>query len=240
MSLKPTILLSSTINPNEIFKIGRMNPIDREDDYFKATEFYLKRGFLVVFVDNSDTKSEKILSLGHKFSNLEYLSFVSLQSHLGKSKGEVEIINFALENSQLLKSVDYIIKISGRYLISNLEEVLSPTNHIEMPVYVNPTRNLRWADTRLMMMKKSFYHHYFLPTATEFLDETKKVFMENVFMKSVLKFVLDGGELHLWPTYPCYQGYDGTHNEPVTFSFVKSWRYKIYYRMKKFVFKHRA
>lgn len=241
MSLKPILLLSATIKPIPFFNSGRIDPKEREEDYFKSTDFYLSKGYRVVFVENSNTKSNNIIELGKQNPNLEYLTFESKESHLGKSKGEIEIINFALKNSQLLQSVDYIIKITGRYLISNIDQLILPTNDIEKPVYMNPTRNLRWADTRIMMMKKSYYFKFFIPLATKYLDESKGVFMENIFIKSLFQFLIEeGGELNLWPAYPAYQGMDGTHNEPVTFNYIKTLKYNLYYRLKKFAFKHRA
>ncbi len=237
---KPVILLSATIKPDPLIHIGRIDSEEREEDYYKAVSFYLKRGYPVVFVENSDFNSERIQNLSRKSPYFEYITFLSEVSHLGKAKGEFEIINYALTNSKLLSEVDYVIKITGRYIISNIDSLLLPTNAITKDVYINPTRNLKWADTRLMMMKKSFYFSYFLPMAIRNFDENNKVFMENIFMKSLLKYLLDGGELNLWPAYPAYQGIDGTHNEIVIFSLFKSWKYNLYYQIKTFIFKHRA
>ena len=99
------ILLTATIKPlSTLEPNGRNNVSDREDDYFKAVRFYLNKGFKVVFVENSNTKSKKILDLKEQFENLEYLTFLSIDSKLGKSHGEVEIFQFALENSLFLKT----------------------------------------------------------------------------------------------------------------------------------------
>ena len=91
-----------------------------------------------------------------------------------------------------------------------------------------------------MMMKKNYYNQYFLPTATKYLDEEKNIFLENIFMRSVLYYLIDGGELNLWPAYPAYQGIDGTHNEKVEFGNFKIWKYNLYYRLKSFIYKHRV
>jgi hypothetical protein len=64
--------------------------------------------------------------------------------------------------------------------------------------------------------------------------------MENALMKSVLLYLLDGGELNLWPAYPAYDAYDGTHNERISFGLLKRIKYNFYYKIKKIVFKHRA
>jgi hypothetical protein len=239
--MRYVVLLTSSIHPQFIDKkLGRNNPQDREKDCYEAVKFYLSKGFKVVFVDNSNTRSELILNLNNDFPSLEYLFFQTQRSFKGKSHGEVEIMKYALEHSILLKEVDYLIKITGRYIIKNLQEILDLTNGVEKEIYINPTRNLRWADSRLMIMRKSYCLNYFFPAVDKYLDETKKVFMENAFMKSLLQYLLDGGELNLWTAYPAYDAYDGTHNEKIKFGRIKRLKYLLYYKIKKFVFGHRA
>lgn len=235
------LLLTGTIKPfSGPGKSGRINVKDREDDYFKAISFYLKKGYKVVFTENSNYKSERISNLKDKYSSFEYHSFFSTKSHLGKSCGELEIFKYSLEHSEFLREVDYLIKISGRYIIKNINSLLSKTNSVEHEVYVNPTRNLRWADTRIMILRKSYYSNYFLPVADKYLDESKNVFFENVFMHSIFFYLLDGGDLRLWPIYPAYEAFDGTHDEKVSFNAFKTWKYNLYYKLKIFIFKHRA
>lgn len=235
------LLLTATIKP---FLAGsesrRTDALAREDDYFKAITFYLKKGYKVVFVENSNFYSERISSLIETNSLFEYHSFLSQKSHLGKSVGEIEIFEYAIKHSKFLKEVDYLIKITGRYIIKNIDALLEKTNNVEHEVYINPTRNFRWADTRLIIIRKSYYANYFLPTAEKYLDESKKVFLENVFMRSFFFYMIDGGNLVLWPIYPAYDAFDGTHDEKVSFGTFKTWKYNLYYKLKKFVFRHRA
>lgn len=235
------LFLTGTIKPFEgQAHSGRVDELKREDDYCRAIKFYLSKGFKVVFVENSNYKSEKISSLISNTNSFEYHTFLSKKSHLGKSCGEMEIFNYALKNSLFLSEVDYIIKITGRYIIKNLQELLAGVNGVDHDIYVNPTRNLRWADTRLMIIQKRFYYNYFLPSAEKFLDESKHVYLENVLMKALFQYLIDGGELRLWPIYPSYEAYDGTHDEKVSFNTFKTWKYNLYYKVKKFIFKHRA
>lgn len=235
------LLLSASIVPHTaLSKRGRVDSVKREEDYFQAIRFYLSKGHRVVFVDNSNTVSEKIIALQSEYQGLEYLAFSTSRSHLGKSQGEVEIMRYALEHSVQLKEVHYLVKITGRYIIKNIDAILSGTNGFESELYINPTRNLRWADSRLMMMTKDYFTSYFLLAVDRYLDESKKIYMENVFMKSLFLYLLDGGQLKLWPAYPAYMGMDGTHDEPVSFNFLKILKYNLYYKFKKFAFGHRA
>ncbi len=232
------LLLSATINPVFLTK-GRIDPDARENDYFLAVKFYLEKGYKVVFCENSNTSSEKILSLQTSDQRLEYLTYSSEWSSRGKAWGEIEIINLALKESNFLKQVDYIVKITGRYIITNIDEFLQGTNQVEKEVYMNPTRNLKWADTRVIIMKKSFYYNYFIPTADATIDG-KNDYMEHILVRSVLFYIYKGGQLVLWPTYPFYEAIDGTYNDKVTFGFFKKLKYRIYYKFKIYVFKHQA
>jgi len=237
---KQVLLLSASIKPFNASTQGRFNVEDREQDYFKAVGFYLAKGYRVVLVDNCGYRSEKIQSSYLANTQFEYLVFETKRSHLGKSQGEVEIIDYALIHSRLLNEVEYLIKITGRYIIRNIDQILTPTHGVEKEVYINPTRNLKWADTRLMVMRKSYYHNYFRVAVDRYLDESQKVYMENTFMRSLHLFLLDGGDFSLWPAYPAYDAYDGTHNDKISFSFLKLMKYNIYYKFKKFSFKHRV
>lgn len=234
------LLLTATIKP---FLGGtesrRTNVLEREDDYFKTINFYLNKGYKVVFVENSNYNSMRISSIVN-ISSFEYHTFISKSSHLGKSAGELEILEYANTHSKFLQEVDYLIKITGRYIIKNIDSLLEKTNKVEHEVYINPTRNLRWADTRIIIIRKTYYFNYFLPCAKKYLDESKNVFLENVFMRSLFFYMIDGGNLNLWPVYPAYDAFDGTHNEKVSFNTFKTLKYNLYYKFKKFVFKHRA
>lgn len=235
------LLLSGSIVPHAVLgHAGRIDAVKREEDYFQAIRFYLSKGYQVVFVENSNTKSERIFNLNQEFGRLEYLTFLTEKSHLGKSQGEVEIMKYALLHSERLNQVDYLIKITGRYIIQNIDKLVDGTNGFESELYINPTRNLRWADTRLMIMKKSFFNRYFLRSVELYLDESKDIFMEHTFIRSLFLYLLDGGPLKLWPVYPSYQGIDGTHDQPVSFGFLKSLKYNVYYKIKKFTFRHRS
>jgi hypothetical protein len=235
------LLLTATIKPFPLHsKSGRTNSIDREDDYFKAVKFYLEKGYLVVFVENSNYDSLRISSLAEKYPSLEYHSFLSQKSNCGKSFGEIEIIEYAIKHSNFLKEVDYLIKITGRYIIKNINFLLDKTNSVEHEIYINPTRNFSWADTRIIIIKKSYYFNYFLPTALKHFNEKKGSYLEIILMRSLLFYMIDGGILVLWPIYPAYDAIDGTHDEKVSFSTFKKWKYNLYYKLKKFVFKHRA
>ncbi|MBN3583031.1 hypothetical protein JYB64_11595 [Algoriphagus aestuarii] len=213
---------------------------DREEDYYKAAEYYLKLGISVVFVENSMFHSEKILSLKNEYPDFEILQFESTISHLGKGHGEKQLMDFALENSQLLKTSDFLLKITGRYIIKNIKEFIAGLGSEMKPVYINFIRDLSWGDTRLLLMSKSYYSDVFAPFCEKYLDEKNNIILERVFARSVHYHLSKGGEFGFWPVYPDYLGVDGSYGDPVKFPFFKKLKYQAYFKLKRFVFKHIA
>ncbi len=236
----PVIFLTATIKAESYHFVGRPNFDTRENDYIKALSFYKEVGFPILFVDNSMYRSEKILSLMANYNKFEYLTFQSKYSHLGKGHGEMEIFDYALNNSELLKQTDLIFKISGRYIIRNISKFIKELNDFDHQVYINFTRRLIWGDTRLFIMKKQFYNSYFKPTAEKFLDEPNDINIERVFARSVHLYMYEGGDMGFWPCYPFYDAHDGSHDHVISFGFWKRIKYNLYFKFKNFSFRHRS
>lgn len=230
------LLLTATINPVNYSFVGRIGVENRENDYIEAVNFYIKKGYRIVFIDNSNFFSEKIQNL--KLSNLyfEYLTFQSIDSHLGKGHGELEILNYAYKNSKFIQEGGSFVKISGRFIISNIEEIMNGLNEIGTYHYCNFSRNLFWADTRLMILTKCFYENFFLPICIRYLDENNGVYFEKVYARAIHQWMAEGGRIRLLPEYPFYLGYNGVTNNKIKFNFVTKIKYSLYYLFKKFVF----
>ena len=99
-----TILLTATINPQGMINVALNNPVERLEQYKKSIEFYINEtDFNIVFCDNSknllDIKSLKINDK-KRLKNVEILTFDgNLIKYKGKGYGEMEIINYSLNNS---------------------------------------------------------------------------------------------------------------------------------------------
>ncbi len=225
------ILLTGTINVQPRKDIAIQNSEVRLKQYLKAIGFYLKENYKVVFVENSGYEDDCLSCIDNP--NFEYLTFFSKESELGKGHGEKEIIDFALKESSFLKVIDVFIKITGRLIVCNINKfsnLESTRCH-----HANLTRNLSWADTRLMLIDKKFYIEYFDPLCTQFLDETNSVFFEHIHAKAILLSVANGYKFNLWPEYPEYEGINGQNGSVLNQSFFKRLKYKVYFIMKKFI-----
>ena len=126
------ILLTSSIDPNNCVFLERSLIEDRKNDYLKSIKLWLtKTNFDLVYVDNSGYDisflKEEFKSYGDR---IEYhsLNNNNFDRSLGKSYGELEIINYALKNSYKIKQFNFFLKSTGRYFLSNIENTLSKIN----------------------------------------------------------------------------------------------------------------
>lgn len=231
--MKICILLTATIKPFNVPNLIRINEIQRENDYLEAIKYYTKFGIPIVFCENSNTKSEKIIQfLSDSKISFEYLTFQSKLSIEGKGKGESEIISHAFSNSKIIINSGSIIKITGRYRVKSFEKQIENIN--KNTIYVNITRNLSYSDSRFFIMNLKFFSDY-LSKNFENINEEKEIFMEHVLLSSTLKYLADFNSWNLPKKYPVYIGVYGTDNVKYNNNFIKLSVKQVLYSLKKYL-----
>lgn len=113
------ILLTGTITPNSDSNLTIKDPGIREQQYLEALNFYIKKTeFKIVFTENSGDELENFPMLPDR---IEYLSFKSEPTQPDRGIGfkELEIIDFAIQNSNFLKTAKSVAKITGRLRVLN-------------------------------------------------------------------------------------------------------------------------
>jgi len=132
--MRNILLLTSTIQPKiDQPDLKLTNPQERLSDYKKAIGFYsdlLKKEVIdgIVFVDNSGFDL-KCLSDIFTSKNIEWISFYGLDypATFHRGYGEFKLIDYAFANSVTLNGLnktDRIWKVTGRYIIKNLNHVI--------------------------------------------------------------------------------------------------------------------
>lgn len=141
---KVVILLTATIDPRGMGLTKLTNPVTRENQYLDALEFYLNETKLkIVFCENTGTNIYNKINSAEKDSRLEYLTFQgnNYDKSKGKGYGEAKIISYALKNSKFLEDCIYIIKITGRIKVLNINDYIGTTEINE----VNSSKDI-WVD----------------------------------------------------------------------------------------------
>lgn len=101
---------------------------EREKQYYRALDFYLKETSVpIVFVENTNFELSSRYLDDIKSGRLEYITFKGndFDRSLGKGYGEALIINEGYKRSEILKRHKYVVKITGRLIIRNINTILN-------------------------------------------------------------------------------------------------------------------
>jgi len=150
-----TIILTSTVNINK--KKSYLYQIDKNErinTYLKSILQWLnKTNFNIILVENSGYNFDELNYEKDKYKNkFEVISFKEteisdakyLMNNDSKGASEIFAINYAFKNSKLIKNIDksnFIIKITARYFIPELEQYLSNYNLDEYDCLTQNNRN---------------------------------------------------------------------------------------------------
>lgn len=134
------IILTSTVNiNNNKICIFQRNKQERIKTYLESIEKWLKyTNFYITVVENSNYEFQELKKLKEQYKyKFEYITYDEIKySNIfnSSSKGISELfsINYAFKNSKQLKNSKFIIKITARYFIPELESYLKS---IDLPKY---------------------------------------------------------------------------------------------------------
>lgn len=130
-----TIILTSTVFVKwNICSLDQVNPSERLETYIKAIyQWLLKTNFNIILVENSgfhysclnyekEYYRHRFEVISFQESELEEANY--LKDNIAKGASEIFAINYVFLHSKLIHASKFIIKITGRYFIPELEEYL--------------------------------------------------------------------------------------------------------------------
>lgn len=224
------VLLTSCINPGNVYSVARRDPAIRLNDYLGTLKYFLHLPSIanIVFCDNSGADLSDIQEVKRSnnpyHKNLEILSFYGQPNHpeYGKGYGEMRIINYALDHSYIIRESDMIMKVTGRLIVANAESIaraISKTNGID--VFCDLRRNLSTSDSRLFCATQRFLRDYFMPFQ-EIMNESTRICFEDFLARAVHRAMADGLRWSMLPYAHDIHGVAATANEPIPSS---RWRF---------------
>lgn len=221
----PILLMTATIKPPlDAINLKRVDVALRMADYKAALAFYLRmleRGAIsaIVFAENSNVDIHELHELAAASpagSLVEFLQFDGLDhpGSYGRGYGEFKLLDYAMRQSRNVAAADpsaQIWKVTGRYLITNLEKIMRRRNgSLKMWVHC---RNYpgRWADMYVMGWRRDFYARFLEGVYTQ-LNEQETGISERAF-----RFYVDelaarervARRLHPVPEVSGVRGFDG-------------------------------
>lgn len=177
--LSQILLLSATITPpSQVPNLVRTDPEMRLRDYERALTFYLTligQGVdYIVLAENSGADVSTLQALVDRSQvsqRVEIVSFYGLDypPAYGKGYGEFKLIDYAMCHSQILqseKAAAAIWKVTGRYLVKNLAQVIEQRPP-QFDIYCNfrlgltrpisKSKVLKWMDLFLLAWSPKGY-----------------------------------------------------------------------------------
>lgn len=184
--MKMVILLTGCIDPNGMAYTALNSIEERKTQYVNAIQFYLKEtSYPIVFCENSGTDISYLFQNHINSGRLECLSFYGNQNkEKGKGYGEAEIIEYTLNHSRLICDNCIITKITGRLIINNICNILSPLKKQDNFVSCLFHSDLKFADSRLICAATGFYTE-FLKNKDQ-INDNNGVYFEHILSSSVI------------------------------------------------------
>lgn len=206
------ILITSTISPNGMINCNLTSSEERKRQYSKSVEFYLNNtDYDIVFCDNSNNKLES--DNIEKNKRIEYICFDGNKDKLsGKGKGECEIINYAIENSEKIKILgdnDRLIVITGRVIIKNIKNLDVVSQDENGFYYYDKGKNT--PITVVMFGPKVFWKDFSSNCINSINDSSPEKYFESTIVKYAKE--KHPSHVHMFKfVYPLIDGISGTVN----------------------------
>jgi len=224
------VVLTATIDP----AVGKVHVVlsdklERLNQYLENIKnLILKSNFdCIIFCENSlyqyDYSNLATLAQNHG-KKLEILSFMGSNDIIGvkgKSYGEGEILNYAINNSTYLKNDEAAFyKITGRLYVDNVNTILADSRHNN--VFIRWDVRKKEVDTRFFKVQVGFFKEYIYHLLDN-IDERSGLSIEEIYF-----IALKGNPgIYSFTSYPVIRGTCASLGKPYDLSLLKS-AYRIF------------
>jgi hypothetical protein len=192
------LVMTATIDTRAMPDLSVSDTSEREKQYLDTFAFYLERGWLkeIVFIENSGHDLGKFQELArqHPAVKTELIScdLNDFPRELGKSYGEMRLLDHVFDHSKFIAGHDAFIKVTGRFPILNFDKLLCEAERRrpwelfcdtkDHPVYdwLGNGWNGHAADTRFFIVTKEFYRNHFYGCYKD-LDDSRGLLVESFF-----------------------------------------------------------
>lgn len=192
------ILLTACINPGGMSHTVLQAPEIRKQQYISAIRYYLENTQIpIVFVENTNTDISGEFSKADISKRIEFITFNGndFDKSKGKGYGEALMIEYALKHSAFLNKSSFVIKVTGRLYVDNIDELVCEMQSPDC-IYANLVRGNCGLERKSYFLGApiSFLTNYFLSRKQE-IDESKKVYFERHLYNECIKWIEDGGKV---------------------------------------------
>ena len=163
------ILLTTTVNVQHKIFLRETNPLDRIATYTKSLSQWLKyTKFPIVVVENTGYTFEEWNDWKEQYKDrLEIITFREneienakhLRNDISKGASEIFAIEYAFLHSKMIPDYSFLIKITGRFFIPDLESFLSG---IQWENYIALNQNDK-NECQMVGVNLKYFYNIFYP-----------------------------------------------------------------------------
>ncbi len=233
-------LLTGCIQPRQNMPLTHLKDMEtRKAQYVTSINFHLKCYDLpIVFAENSGYDISGMFAPEIAEQRLEVITFNgnNYPESIGKGLGELNCINYALENSKLLAKADFVFKVTGRYTVRNLDTFLG---HVRLDsnlfCLADSIISRRYTDSRFFGFKREFIYQC-LNRYSKLLNDSNGVYFEHILFKAVLTALIDGENVNFFKTAAFIEGVAGSMNMQYKNGFLRRTYRRIKTNLKYYFF----
>jgi hypothetical protein len=214
------VFITATINCGQTPDVKRTDPEERQQDYLTAFRAWMSLNCDadIVFCENSQADLAPFREEADKHTGdctIRLLSFAGNDGaqQKGKGYGEIEMLRYAFNTLPDLQNYRYIIKVSGRYRISNGPQLIEQIRKMSADLICDVHAYLTYGDTRTVAFTPHIALTHLLPYRDE-IDDTRGVIIEHLMAKCLHRTLLAGGSWAPLPCTPLCDGISGSWNTP--------------------------
>lgn len=196
---------------------------NRLEETKKAFYVILSKNYFdkIVIVDGSNFtifSVSEIIEIQNTYNvKIEQLAFQqdkSLVDRYGKGNGEMQITNFMVENSRLVKEAGGFVKLTPRYFFDNIDEVLPKIKKFENVFFFYYPPIIRkikpFVMTILYKTSLEFYNRQIRESLSEH-NKSISGYAESVFYRQIIKLSKNGIKVD----FPKFSGTSGTTGKKI-------------------------
>ena len=220
------LVMTAAVDPKGMDGISVTNVAERAGQYLGTFRFYLENPAItrIVFVENSgcDLAEFRKLAAEHPEKQVEFIScdLNDYPRHLGKSYGELKILDYVSDHSEFVTQAGGYVKVTGRFPILNIGELLKEAENRQPWDFFCDNKDhkiydwlhLGWnghaCDTRFFLVTVDFYKKYFYGRAEE-LDDSQDKLIEGMFFQVAKEYCKTEKIVRRFRTEPEYSGKAG-------------------------------
>jgi len=203
---KQCLIITATVVPNSNFVVNTDSE-KRRKEYLDVLKYYSSI-FLgdIYFAENSGFNFLEDIEFSNLFQkeNIYCLSLApSNEFDKGKGYQEFQVLDEVV--AKINKSYDAFIKVSGRYLTTNFNQLIKQENQ---GLIIDRHQVKKVAITAFFRCRISFYQEHFRSCYKE-VNDSKGVFIEHVIYKILKK--VDPEKINIFNVTPLYKGVSGSY-----------------------------